>query len=170
MLDDFQKLGRKRLGGILMAEGLVTPEQVTEALEIQKDTGKILGQVLIELGYITEYDLAKSLATQFQFPYISPTSYAIDRDILEIFNLAEEVKVSKTGLKKVLGRRLAARVVRSWLEDFVDEDTGEVVSIERTEVIIDRETILENTHIDDIVEFYQRNRQCCTEYPPAVCR
>ncbi len=78
--------------------------------------------------------------------------YESDKDILELFNLAEEIKVSKSGLKKVLGRRLAARVVRSWLEDFVDEDTGEVVSIERTEVIIDRETILEAAHIEDIVE------------------
>ncbi|MBN2172533.1 MAG: DNA-directed RNA polymerase subunit beta [Bacteroidales bacterium] len=78
--------------------------------------------------------------------------YESDRDILEIFNLAEEIKVSKSGLKKVLGRRLAARVVRSWIEDFVDEDTGEVVSIERTEVIIDRETILENKHVDEIVD------------------
>ncbi len=78
--------------------------------------------------------------------------YESDRDILEIFNLAEEVKVSKTGLKKIIGRRLAARVVRSWIEDFVDEDTGEVVSIERTEVIIDRETVLENQHLDEIIE------------------
>ena len=78
--------------------------------------------------------------------------YESDRDILEIFNLAEEVKVSKSGLKRVLGRRLAARVVRAWIEDFVDEDTGEVVSIERTEVIIDRETILESQHIEEIVE------------------
>ncbi len=78
--------------------------------------------------------------------------YESDRDILEIFNLAEEVKVSKSGLKRVLGRRLAARVVRAWIEDFVDEDTGEVVSIERTEVIIDRETILENQHIEEILE------------------
>ena len=60
--------------------------------------------------------------------------------------------MSKTGLKKVLGRSLAARVVRSWLEDFVDEDTGEVVSIERTEVIIERETVLENEHVDQIIE------------------
>lgn len=78
--------------------------------------------------------------------------YESDKDILEIFNLAEEVKVSKTGLKKVIGRRLAARVVRTWIEDFVDEDTGEVVSIERNEVIIDRETILENQHVDEIVD------------------
>ncbi len=78
--------------------------------------------------------------------------YESDKDILEIFNLAEEIKVSKSGLKKVLGRRLAARVVRSWIEDFVDEDTGEVVSIERTEVIIDRETILESQHIEEIVD------------------
>jgi len=78
--------------------------------------------------------------------------YESDKNILEIFNLADEIKVSKSGLKKVLGRRLAARVVRSWLEDFVDEDTGEVVSIERTEVIIDRETILESDHIEEIVE------------------
>ena len=78
--------------------------------------------------------------------------YETDKDILEIFNLAEEVKVSKAGLKKVVGSRLAARVLKNWIEDFVDEDTGEVVSIERTEVIIDRETVIENHHIDLIVE------------------
>ncbi len=75
-----------------------------------------------------------------------------DKDILEIFDLADEIKVTKTGLKKVVGRKLAARVLKSWIEDFVDEDTGEVVSIERNEVIIDRETVLESEHIDDIVD------------------
>ena len=75
-----------------------------------------------------------------------------DKDILEIFNLAEEVKVNKTNLKKVLGRKLAARVLKSWVEDFVDEDTGEVVSIERNEVILDRETVLQEEHIDEIIE------------------
>ena len=75
-----------------------------------------------------------------------------DKDILEIFDLAEEVKVSKTGLKKYLGRRLAARVLNTWHEDFVDEDTGEVVSIERNEIVIDRDTILEKEHIDQIIE------------------
>jgi len=78
--------------------------------------------------------------------------FETDKDILEIFNLAEEVKVSKTGLKKLVGRKLAARVLKSWVEDFVDEDTGEVVSIERNEVIIDRETVLDNDHIDAILE------------------
>ncbi|MFN8775264.1 MAG: DNA-directed RNA polymerase subunit beta, partial [Flavobacteriales bacterium] len=78
--------------------------------------------------------------------------YESDRQILEIFNLAEEVKVSKTGLKKVLGRRLAARVLKTWIEDFVDEDTGEVVSIERNEVVLDRETVLEDHHIDLIAD------------------
>jgi len=78
--------------------------------------------------------------------------FETDKDILEIFNLAEEVKVSKAGLKRLIGRKLAARVLKSWVEDFVDEDTGEVVSIERNEVVIDRETILENDHIDEIVE------------------
>lgn len=75
-----------------------------------------------------------------------------DKDILEIFNLAEEIKVSKASLKKAVGQKLAARVLKSWVEDFVDEDTGEVVSIERNEVVIDRETVLENKHIDDILE------------------
>jgi len=75
-----------------------------------------------------------------------------DKDILEIFDLAEEVKVSKAGLKKVLGRRLAARVLKTWFEDFVDEDTGEVVSIERNEIIFDRDTIVEKEHIDEIIE------------------
>lgn len=78
--------------------------------------------------------------------------YETDRDILEIFDLAEEVKVSKAGLKRVLGRKLAARVVRSWFEDFVDEDTGEVVTIERNDVIIERETILENDQINLIID------------------
>ena len=75
-----------------------------------------------------------------------------DKDILEIFDLADEIKVSKTGLKKVVGRKLAARVLKSWIEDFADEDTGEVVSIERNEVIIDRETIVEPEHIEEILE------------------
>ncbi len=75
-----------------------------------------------------------------------------DKDILQIFNLAEELKVSKTNLKKVIGRKLAARVLKSWVEDFVDEDTGEVVSIERNEVILDRETVLTEDNIQDILD------------------
>ena len=75
-----------------------------------------------------------------------------DKDILEIFNLAEEVKVTKNNLKKYLGQKLAARVLKSWVEDFVDEDTGEVVSIERNEVILDRETILDEQNIDEILD------------------
>ncbi len=75
-----------------------------------------------------------------------------DKDILEIFNLAEEHKVSKASIRKLVGRKLAARVLRTWIEDFVDEDTGEVVSIERNEVVLDRETIIENEHIDLIVD------------------
>jgi DNA-directed RNA polymerase subunit beta len=75
-----------------------------------------------------------------------------DKDILEIFDLAEEVKASKTGLKKYLGRKLAARVLKTWHEDFVDEDTGEVVSIERNEIILDRDTVLEKEHLDEILD------------------
>jgi DNA-directed RNA polymerase subunit beta len=75
-----------------------------------------------------------------------------DKDILAIFDLAEEVKASKTGLKKYLGRKLAARVLRTWHEDFVDEDTGEVVSIERNEIVLDRDTVLDKEHIDEIVD------------------
>jgi DNA-directed RNA polymerase subunit beta len=78
--------------------------------------------------------------------------YESDKDILEIFDLAQEVKATKANLKKHIGSRLAARVVRAWIEDFVDEDTGEVVSIERAEVIIDRETVLESDHIDQIMD------------------
>lgn len=78
--------------------------------------------------------------------------YESDKDILEIFNLAQEVKITKATAKKLIGSRLAARVLRSWVEDFVDEDTGEVVSIERTEVIIDREVVLEQQHIDLILD------------------
>ncbi len=75
-----------------------------------------------------------------------------DKDILEIFDLAEEAKVSKTGLKKYLGRKLAARVLNTWHEDFVDEDTGEVVSIERNEIVLDRDTVLDKENIEEILE------------------
>ncbi|HHV41189.1 MAG: DNA-directed RNA polymerase subunit beta [Bacteroidales bacterium] len=75
-----------------------------------------------------------------------------DKDILEIFGLANEVKVTKTGLKRNMGRQLAARVLKSWIEDFVDEDTGEVVSVERNEIVLDRNTILEEDHIDLIID------------------
>lgn len=78
--------------------------------------------------------------------------YVRDKDILEIFDLAEEVKVSKTGLKRVTGRRLAARVLKTWIEDFVDEDTGEVVSIERNEVIIDRDEVISKDNIQQILD------------------
>jgi DNA-directed RNA polymerase subunit beta len=80
-----------------------------------------------------------------------------DKDILEIFNLAEEIKVTKPNLKKYLGRRLAARVLRTWIEDFVDEDTGEVVSIERNDVVIDREAILDENAMDVILDAGAQN-------------
>ena len=75
-----------------------------------------------------------------------------DKDIIEIFGLAEEVKVNKTNLKKAIGRKFAARLLKSWVEDFVDEDTGEVVSIDRHEVLIDRETVIEEHHIQEILD------------------
>ena len=75
-----------------------------------------------------------------------------DKDILEIFDLAEEVKVSKSGLKKVIGRKLAARVLNTWHEDFVDEDTGEVVSNERNEIVLDRDTIIDKDNSVEILE------------------
>ena len=78
--------------------------------------------------------------------------YESDKDILEIFDLAEEIKATKTGLRKVIGRKLAARVLKSWMEDFVDEDTGEVTSIERNEVILERETVLDEDNINEILE------------------
>jgi DNA-directed RNA polymerase subunit beta len=78
--------------------------------------------------------------------------YESDKDILEIFGLADEVKATKVNLKKLVGRKLAARVLKTWIEDFVDEDTGEVVSIERNEVLLDRETVIEDFHVDLIVD------------------
>ena len=78
--------------------------------------------------------------------------YESDKDILDIFELAEEVKVNRNNLKKVLGKQLAARVVETWTEDFVDEDTGEVVSMERTEVVIERDVELTEEHIEKILE------------------
>ena len=78
--------------------------------------------------------------------------YENDKDILEIFNLAEEIKVNKSSLKRAIGRKLAARVLKSWVEDFVDEDTGEVVSIERNEVIMDRETVLDEEKVALILD------------------
>ncbi len=96
--------------------------------------------------------------------------FEADKDILEIFGLADEIKVTKSALKKAVGRRLAARVLKTWIEDFVDEDTAEVVSIERTEVVIDRETVLENNHIDLILDsgaktiLLHKESQKITEY------
>ncbi len=78
--------------------------------------------------------------------------FEADKEILEVFDLADEVKVNRTNLKKNIGRKLAARILSTWVEDFVDEDTGEVVSIERNDVILDRETELTEDHIDDIIE------------------
>ncbi len=78
--------------------------------------------------------------------------YETDKDILELFGMADEVKGDKKSLQKYEGRRLAARVLRSWVEDFVDEDTGEVVSIERNEVILERDSILDEDAIDTISE------------------
>src|SRR6187455_2912605 len=75
-----------------------------------------------------------------------------DKDILEIFNLADEFKVTKTGIKTAEGRKLAARVLRTWVEDFVDEDTGEVVSIERNEVVLERDTVLDEEAVEMVSE------------------
>lgn len=78
--------------------------------------------------------------------------FETDKDILDIFNLAENVKVNKANLKKCIGRKIAARVLKSWVEDFVDEDTGEVVSIERNEVVIDREKEITEENIPEIID------------------
>ncbi len=75
-----------------------------------------------------------------------------DKDIIEIFGLAEEIKVNKTNLKKAVGRKLAARVLKTWVEDFVDEDTGEVVSIERNDIIVDRDTVIQEENIEEILD------------------
>jgi len=77
--------------------------------------------------------------------------FETDKQILELFGLADEIKVTKESLHKAIGRKLAARVLRTWVEDFVDESTGEVVSIERNEIVLERETILEEAHIDRIL-------------------
>lgn len=78
--------------------------------------------------------------------------YGTDKDILDLFELAEEVKADKSSLKKVVGRKLAARVLKTWTEDFVDEDSGEVVSIDRTEVILERDSVIEEEDIDTIID------------------
>ncbi len=78
--------------------------------------------------------------------------FETDKDILELFGMADEVKVDKKSLQKYIGKRLAARVLRTWVEDFVDEDTGEVVSIERNEIVLERDTVLDESNIAMIVE------------------
>ncbi len=78
--------------------------------------------------------------------------YETDKDILELFGMADEIKVTKKALNDNIGRRLAARVLRSWTEDFVDEDTGEVVTIERNEVVLDRDNVLDEDNIEMIQE------------------
>jgi DNA-directed RNA polymerase subunit beta (EC 2.7.7.6) len=78
--------------------------------------------------------------------------YETDKDILELFGMADEVKADKKTLSQHTGKLLAARVLRSWTEDFVDEDTGEVVSIERNEVILDRDSVLTEDNIELIID------------------
>jgi DNA-directed RNA polymerase subunit beta len=78
--------------------------------------------------------------------------YETDKDILELFGMADEVNTDKKTLEKYLGRRLAARVLRTWVEDFVDEDTGEVVSIERNEIVMERDTVLDDEAVETISE------------------
>jgi DNA-directed RNA polymerase subunit beta len=78
--------------------------------------------------------------------------YETDKDILELFGMADEVKADKKALQKFSGKRLAARVLRTWVEDFVDEDTGEVVSIERNEVVLERDTVLDDEAIEMVSE------------------
>jgi DNA-directed RNA polymerase subunit beta len=78
--------------------------------------------------------------------------FETDKDILELFGMADEVKADKKSLEKCIGKRLAARVLRTWVEDFVDEDTGEVVSIERNEIILERDTVLDESNIVMIIE------------------
>ncbi len=78
--------------------------------------------------------------------------FETDKDILELFGMADEVKADKKSLEKCIGKRLAARVLRTWVEDFVDEDTGEVVSIERNEIILERDSVLDESNIALIIE------------------
>ncbi len=78
--------------------------------------------------------------------------YGSDKDILDLFDLSEEVNATKTDLKKVIGRRLAARVLKTWTEDFVDEDTGEVVSIDRNEVLLERDSVITEEDIETIID------------------
>lgn len=78
--------------------------------------------------------------------------YETDKDILQLFDMADEVKADKKTLSKYIGRKLAARVLRTWVEDFVDEDTGEVVSIERNEIILDRDSVLNEENIQQIID------------------
>ena len=78
--------------------------------------------------------------------------YDSDRDILNLFELADEVKADKKNLKKAIGRKLAARVLRKWTEDFVDEDTGEVVTIERNEIILERDIVLDEDNVQLILD------------------
>jgi len=78
--------------------------------------------------------------------------YGNDKDILDLFGLAEEIAVDKKSLKNIIGRRLAARVLKTWQEDFVDEDTGEVVSIDRNEILIERDTVITDNEVETILE------------------
>ena len=78
--------------------------------------------------------------------------YEHDKDILDIFGLADEIKTTKLNLKKLVGKKLAARVLKTWIEDFSDESTGEVVHIERNEIVIDRDIVIEASHIQDIID------------------
>lgn len=106
---NLSKLTKKRLGEILVSEGLVTEDQVQEALRKQGETGDLLGATLVKLGYISEYDIAKTIVTQFGLPYLDCTHYKIPEDLIPLFPVERLLKDQMVPLDKI-GRILVIAV------------------------------------------------------------
>lgn len=95
------KLTKKRLGELLVNEGLLTEDQVKEALNEQKKTGELLGEVLVKLGYVTEMDIARTIATQFGLPYIDASRYFVSKDVLNVCTAEELMRYQMVPLDKI---------------------------------------------------------------------
>ena len=152
-LKEFQRKMEKTLD-VLASDFAAVRAGRANAQVLDRITVEYYGQPspINQVGTVSSPDPRTLVIQPWDTTLLRAIGYEADQQILEIFDLADEVKVTKANLKKAVGRKLAARVLSTWVEDFVDEDTGEVVSIERNNVIVDRETVLQEEHVEQILE------------------
>lgn len=146
------KLTKKRLGEILASEGLLTEEQINEALKVQKQTDELLGEVLVRLGYVTEMDIARTIATQFGLPYINATNYTITREALNGLPIRELIKHQMVPLDRIGDVLILAvsGVLNEQMFERLEKETGCQVHLFVSTVSQVNEVI--KTHFSDYLE------------------